>query len=51
MGRRDMVKREVRKPKKDVKKKVVEMTIIQPPPPPVEVVKRGKKAKGENWEE
>ena len=50
MGRRDFGRREAKKPRKDTKKKI-ETIILQPSPPPVEVVKRGKKAREEEWEE
>jgi hypothetical protein len=44
MGRRDFVKGEKKKPKKDAKKAIISST-IQEPRPEVEVIRRGKKPK------
>lgn len=47
MGRRDFRHREQKKQKKTAKKPGIE---IVPTPAPVEVIKRGKRAKEEEWE-
>ena len=49
MGRRDFRWRETKKPKKGAKKSA--KSTILPPPATVEVVKKGKKAKGPAEEE
>ncbi len=49
MGRRDYRWRETKKPKKAAKKSV--KSTILPPPATVEVIKKGKKAKGPAEEE
>ncbi len=49
MGKRDIGKRETKKPKKDAKKKMGTMIPLDQPVT-VEVIKRGKKAK-EDWDE
>ncbi|MCK5654224.1 MAG: hypothetical protein KAH98_03725 [Dehalococcoidia bacterium] len=49
MGRRDFRHRESKKPKKDAKK--APTTAVFQPPATVEVIKRGKKEKGEGESE
>ncbi len=49
MGRRDYRRRESKKPKKDAKK--APSTAVIQPPATVEVIKRGKKEKGESEKE
>jgi len=46
MGRRDIGKREVKKTKKDTKKKF-DTLVIQPPPVTVEVIRKARKAREE----
>ncbi|MBI4180691.1 MAG: hypothetical protein HY528_02040 [Chloroflexi bacterium] len=47
MGKRDFGQRETKKSKKDARK-IAAQTIV-PPPAPVEVIKRGKKPKEEEF--
>ncbi|NLE08644.1 MAG: hypothetical protein GX631_05255 [Dehalococcoidales bacterium] len=50
MGRSDKPKRETRKPKKDIKQKVVSTNVV-PPPMTVEVVRKERKKRDEDDED
>lgn len=49
MGKRDFVRRETKKPKKDAKK-IPKITVLETPPE-VEVIKKGKKHREEEEEQ
>jgi len=50
MGKRDFKQREQKKPKKDARKTPAATILPAPPPVEVEVVRKGKKDRGEeNW--
>jgi hypothetical protein len=51
MGSRDFVRREKKKPKKDIKKQPIISTTFEAPRPEVEVIRKGKKSKGIEEEE
>jgi hypothetical protein len=51
MGGRDFSRREKKKPKKDSKKQPIISSILEISHPNVEVIRKGKKAKGEEEEE
>ena len=51
MGSRDFVRREKKKPKKDAKKPPIISSTFEVPRPEVEVIPKGKKAKGIEEEE
>jgi len=52
MGRRDIVRHEAKKPKKDAKKPILTAAINPiPAPPPVEVIKKKRKQEEEFEEE
>ena len=51
MGKRDIVKREAKKPKKDAKKPIIATVAPLPIAPPVEVVRKRRKHEDEESEE
>jgi hypothetical protein len=51
LGGRDFVRREKKKPKKDAKKSIIISSSLEVSRPEVEVIRKGKKAKGIEEEE
>jgi hypothetical protein len=51
MAGRDFVRREKKKPKKEARKQPIISSIFETPKPEVEVIRKGKKAKGIEEEE